>query len=67
MKVPNNKKQNPVIFSLALIGLFALLYAGWHFYEKQQAENEHARMFVAPASSGVPDFLHASPLPPPQP
>jgi hypothetical protein len=67
MKTTNNKKQNPVTLVLALIGLFTVLYAGWHLYEKQQTEDEHARIFAAPASSGVPDFLHASPLPPPQP
>jgi hypothetical protein len=52
----------------ALVGVCALLYGVWHFYQGRVAEEEHHQTFTAPPPSGLPNFLGATPgAPPPQP
>lgn len=55
------KTTNPVLLLLAIIGVCAVVYAAWRFYQGNASENEASRRFAAPVSSGVPDLLHASP------
>jgi hypothetical protein len=61
------KTTNPVLLLFAIIGVCAVLYAAWRFYQGSTSENEARRRFAAPVSSGVPDLLHASPAASPLP
>ena len=59
--------KNRLIVILAIIGVCAVLYDAWHYYRQQVANEEARALFAAPASSGIPDVLHATPgSPPPQ-
>lgn len=61
------KTTNRILFLLAIIGVCAVLYAAWRFYQGNASESEARRRFAAPVSSGVPDLLHASPASSPLP
>jgi hypothetical protein len=57
-----------IMMVFALVGVCALLYGAWHFYQGRVAEEEHHQTFTAPPPSGLPNFLSATPgAPPPQP
>jgi hypothetical protein len=59
--------KNPLILAFAIIGMCAVLYGAWHLYQQHLTEERARNFFAAPASSGIPDVLHASPsAPPPQ-
>jgi len=59
--------RNRLIYLLAGIGIAALLYAGWTFYQEHAAQEQNRAFFSATPQPGIPDILHASPSPPPQP
>ncbi len=61
------KTTKPILLLFAIIGLCAVLYAAWRFYQRNASENEARRRFAAPVSSGIPDLLHASPAASPLP
>jgi hypothetical protein len=61
------RHQNPLILALAIIGVIAILYGAWTLYQQRAAEEYQHRFFSAPASSGLPNPLEATPNPPPQP
>ena len=50
---------------LAVVGACAIVYLLWHAYQREAARERARASFAAPASSGVPDVLHAPPGPPP--
>ncbi len=63
----NRKRQNPLVLALAIVGICALIYVGWMFYERQAAEEQRRAFFSATPAPGMPDILHATPeSPPPQ-
>jgi hypothetical protein len=53
-----------MIVLLALVGVGAI-YVLWHAYQREAVRERARALFAAPASSGVPDVLHAPPGPPP--
>jgi uncharacterized protein HemX len=59
------EKKTPLLFLLAVVGVCALAYGVWIIYARQAAREQARAMFAAPASSGLPDVIHASPGPPP--
>jgi hypothetical protein len=59
--------KKPLILFFAIIGVCAVLYGAWQFFERHVAENQARSRFTAPVSSGVPDLLHASPAASPLP
>lgn len=61
------KTTNPIVVLLTIIGICAVLYGAWHFYQSHAVESAARDRFAAPASSGVPDLLHASPAASPLP
>ena len=63
----DKKKTSPIMVVLAIIGLCAVVYGIWQFYQRHTAENEARARFAAPLSSGIPDLLHASPAASPLP
>jgi hypothetical protein len=62
-----NESKNPLIYLLAGIGIAALFYYGWTFYYQRTTEEQAQRLLSAPAPSGMPDILNATPGPPPPP
>jgi hypothetical protein len=60
------KIPDSLIYAFAIIGLCAVVYAGWTMYERQVAQDETHRAFSAPVPSGMPDIFRNAP-PPPQP
>ncbi|MGO9605794.1 MAG: hypothetical protein ACLQAT_20810 [Candidatus Binataceae bacterium] len=56
MKKPN--QQNPLVLALAIVGVGALVYAGWHLYQRKVAEQEIRALFAAPPPPSIPDILH---------
>jgi hypothetical protein len=54
-----------MIVPLALVGVGAIVYMLWHAYQREAVRERASALFAAPASSGVPDVLHAPPGPPP--
>jgi hypothetical protein len=62
-----NEIKNPLIYLLAGIGIAALLYGGWTLYQRRVAEEQTRTLLAAPAPSGIPDILNATPGPPPPP
>jgi uncharacterized membrane protein YidH (DUF202 family) len=63
-----NKGRNPIVLILAIIGVCAVVYGIWHHYQGKAAEDQAHSILSAPAPSGYPDLLHATPgAPPPQP
>ena len=60
-----NQKRNPLIIVLAVVGVCGIVYGLWHLYAQRGAQDQARALFSAPASSGVPDFLHATPGAPP--
>ena len=61
----DKKPQNPLIIVFAMIGICALIYVGWTFYQRQIAEEQRRTFFSATPAPGMPDILHATPGPPP--
>ena len=63
-----NSTKKRLILLFAIVGVCAALYAGWHIYQEQIAQDEKRNFFAAPASSasGAPDAFRNAP-PPPQP
>ena len=61
----NIKGQNPLVLTFAIIGICALIYAGWTFYQRQIAEDQRREFFSRTPAPGMPDILHATPGPPP--
>ena len=59
--------KNRSLVLLAVIGLCAIAYVLWQASQREAARERARALFAAPASSGVPDVLHASPGPPPPP
>jgi hypothetical protein len=57
--------KNQLTVLLAVIGACAMAYVLWHAYQRETARQRTRAVFAAPASSGVPDVLHAPPGPPP--
>jgi len=57
--------KNRLLTLFAMIGVCAVIYGVWRVYERESAHERARAMFAAPASSGVPDVIHASPGPPP--
>ncbi len=62
-----NGSKNPLLYLLAGIGVAALVYGGWSIYQRYAAEQYQRSFFSAPASSGLPNPLGATPGPPPPP
>ena len=63
-----NKGRNPIVLVLATIGVCAVAYGIWHLYQEKTDEDKARSVLSAPAPSGYPDLLHATPgAPPPQP
>jgi hypothetical protein len=62
-----NDTKHPLIYLLAGIGIATLLYGGWTFYQRRIAEQQTRQLLLAPAPSGIPDILNATPGPPPPP
>jgi hypothetical protein len=60
------RKSNPLILALAIIGICALVYVGWTFYQRQVAEEQRRAFFSATPAPGMPD-LSKPESPPPQP
>jgi hypothetical protein len=60
------RKHNPLILALAIIGICALAYVGWTFYQRQVAEEQRRTFFSATPAPGMPDLSKPEP-PPPQP
>jgi hypothetical protein len=58
--------RNPLIIVLAIVGVCALIYGGWHIYQQHAADRQSKDAFSAPPASGIPDMYHNAP-PPPQP
>lgn len=60
--------KNPLILLFAVIGVCALLYGGWRFYEQKVAERQARAILTAPPNPGLPNPLFGTPgAPPPQP
>jgi hypothetical protein len=59
------QSRNPILIILALIGVCAVIYGAWHLFAREASRERARAEFSAPASSGVPDVIHASPGPPP--
>jgi hypothetical protein len=64
--VKHARKHNPLIIALAIIGLFAVIYVGWTFYQKETAEEQRHAFFSSTPAPGMPDLSKPEP-PPPQP
>jgi hypothetical protein len=62
-----NGIKNPLIYLLAGIGIAVLLYGGWSFYQRRIAGEQARTLLLAPAPSGIPDILNATPGAPPPP
>jgi hypothetical protein len=60
------KIPNSLIYAFAIIGVCAVIYAGWTIYERQVAQKETQGAFSAPVPTGLPDIFRDAP-PPPQP
>jgi len=60
------KVQNPLILVFAVIGVCAVIYGAWHFYQLHVANEQAKAAFTAPPAKGIPDMFHNAP-PPPQP
>jgi len=61
-----NGIKNPLILLFAVIGVCAVIYGGWHLYQKHVANEQAKAAFTAPPATGVPDMYYNAP-PPPQP
>jgi hypothetical protein len=59
--------KKSLIYAFAIIGVLAVIYGGWTFYQRKVAEDERRAFFSATPAPGTPDFMHAKPHPPPQP
>mgnify|MGYP007135454177 CR=1 FL=1 len=57
--------KDRIVVLFAIVGLCAVVYGAWHMYERESTRERARALFAAPASSGVPDVIHASPGPPP--
>jgi hypothetical protein len=57
--------KSRIIVLLALVGVGGIVYVLWHAYQREAVRERARALFAAPASSGVPDVLHAQPGPPP--
>jgi hypothetical protein len=62
-----NESKSPLIYLFAGIGMAALLYYGWTLYQQRTTEEQTRKLLSAPAPSGIPDILNATPGPPPPP
>ncbi|MGO9454328.1 MAG: hypothetical protein ACLQDV_25265 [Candidatus Binataceae bacterium] len=51
-------QQNPLVLALAIVGVGALLYAGWSFYEQRATDEKARALLAAPTSPGIPDIIH---------
>ncbi len=61
------KEQNPIVLALAIVGVCALLYAGWVTYQRHIAQQQTQTFFGAQSQiPGVAKALKATPQPPPQ-
>jgi predicted negative regulator of RcsB-dependent stress response len=61
------KKTSSLIYLIAGIGVAALLYYGWTIYQRHTADDAARASFSATPIPGSPNFLDATPQPPPQP
>jgi hypothetical protein len=61
-----SKAKNRIIFVLASIGVVALLYGGWRFYEQKVSEDQAHAILNAPPSEPLKQLYRDAP-PPPQP
>jgi len=65
--VENRKRTNPLILFFAVVGVCAVIYGIWTILNQKLSEQRARTLFAAPASSGIPNVLHAPPSAPPQP
>jgi len=59
------QSRNLLLLLLATIGVCAVLYAAWHAYQQAIVKEQSHAAFTAPAPSGIPDIIHATPGAPP--
>jgi hypothetical protein len=59
------KIPNSLVYAFAIIGVCAVIYAGWTVYQRQVAP-ETRRPLSAPVPPGLPNIFRNAP-PPPQP
>jgi uncharacterized membrane protein YidH (DUF202 family) len=60
------KKQNPIVLALAIIGICAVLYGAWTFYQQHEAEEKEQAIIVGTPSPGFSGLNQPSTQPPPQ-
>ncbi|MGH7222628.1 MAG: hypothetical protein ACRELF_05335 [Gemmataceae bacterium] len=60
------RSKDILILAFAIVGLFALIFGGWHLYQQKIAEDQARVFFTAPPAKGLPDLSKDAP-PPPQP
>jgi hypothetical protein len=61
------KIKNRLIVALAIIGVCAVAYGGWHVYQQKVAEKQAQQFFGAPPTSpGMSELYHGHAPPPPQ-
>jgi hypothetical protein len=56
--------KNPMILFLAGIGLYALIYEGWHYYQGKQAAAQNQAVFSTPYSGDTFNPKNNAPPPP---
>jgi hypothetical protein len=67
MQMRKLKEQNPLVLTLAIIGVCAALYAGGLIYQRHVAEQQAQVFFGSPSQiPGVAQALKSKPQPPPQ-
>jgi len=59
------KQSTKSFLVFASIGFCAVVYGAWHLYRQVGAKEHSHAAFTAPAPSGIPDIIHATPGAPP--
>jgi hypothetical protein len=55
--------KETLILAFAIVGLFALIFGGWHLYQQKVAEDQARAFFTAPRPKGLPDLSRDAPPP----
>jgi len=56
--------KHPIIWFVAGIGLYGLIYEGWHYYQEKRAAAQSQAVFSAPYSGDTFNPKNNAPPPP---